>query len=577
MLMNKYILYIIFACLTSYLVSQENVPITVVNGKKFYNHYVVEGNTIYSLQKMYNCPAEQILNSNEGIERGLDYGQLLLIPALPKTIKHIVQKDESLSFLSKLYSVPIDTIIKYNIGSKIMLNIGQNIEIIGALIPIKSNSHEHNHRDQKNPDSELVEPDSLIFHTILTNETLYSISKRFLTSIDAIKKLNNLKSTDIVPGKVLKIPLKKNEDNDVVIRIVQPQEIKTNTIYRNDTFKSKENYSIALFLPFNVDSLPTANNNISNAALEYYMGVNLAIKTFDKPKKTSFYVYDYLAKGNSIESQLENPLLQTMDLIFAPLQEKEAKIVSDWSQQSKVRVVFSGIFKCDFLNGNVNSIALTANDNVMIEMLAKELVTNHNGEQIILIKSGKNEEDAIYELFLASFRSQMYVSSNPKIIEATMNNYKFFDKPDKKTYYVFLSKEKDKVISLLNYCKEKPQLKVFGINDWTEFKEINAVIGNKFSFYYMSPTFFASKNPELIDFHKFYRTNYASDLSKIACFGYDNTNFALNFLYTGELNKKGLISKYSFVQNGLGNGFQNTGCFLLKFSDFESKIGVINE
>jgi LysM repeat protein len=586
MLMNKCILYLIFTFYTFLVDAQEYVPITLVNGKKYYNHFVIEGNTIYSIQKMYDCPAEEILNANEGIERGLDYGKLILIPAIPKTISHIVQKNETLSFLSRFYSVSIDTIIKYNIDSKIKLNIGQNLLIVGAIIPVKNSSRaiklestilEANLANSNKLNSDLTASDSLIFHTVLPNETLYTISKRFLISKDAIQKLNNLKSSDIVPGKVIKIPLKINDYKEPVIRTVQPQESNLNNNLKNTIFQAKENYSIALFLPFNIDSIPTFNKNISNAALEYYMGVNLAIKTFDKRVKTNFYVYDYLAKDYSIQEHLETPLLKSMDLIFAPFQEKEAKIVYDWSKKNKVRVLFSGIFVDNFLIGNENSFALTANDNVMVEMLAKELVLNHTDEQIILIKSEKKEESSIYEHFLASFRSQKSVYSKPKVIEATINNYKLFEKLGKKTYYVFLSKEKDNVLSLLNYCKDKSLIKVFGLNDWIEFKEVNSVISNKFSFYYITPTFFSFTNPELIDFHKSFRVNYTSDLTKTSCFGYDNTNFALNFLCTGKLATNGLISKFSFVQTEFGNGYQNTECFLLKFEDFESKIGVINE
>ncbi len=575
--MNKCILYLVFTCLTSFLVAQVYVPITLVNDKKYYNHIVVEGNTIYSLQKLYDCTAEDILNSNEGVERGLNYGQLLLIPALPKTISHVVLKNETLSFLSRFYSVPVDTIVKHNIDCKSKLIIGQNLIIVGAITPIKVNLPDPNQLNLKVSNSDLTLSDSVIFYTILPNETLYSISKRFMTSIETIRKLNNLNSSDIAPGNVIKIPLKRADDKDIVVRAVQPKDNNSNKIFKNTPYQPKENYSVALFLPLNIDSIPTFNKNISNAALEYYMGVKLAIKTFDNTAKTNFYIYDYLAKGNSIESLLNNPLLKKMDLIFAPFQEKEAKIVSDWSLENKVRVVFSGNLTTDLLKGNENSFSLTANNNVMVEMLAKELVINHTDEQIVLIKSEKIEEDSIYELFLASFRSQKPVSSNPKIIEATIDNYNLFYKPGKKTHYVFLSKEKDKVLTLLNYCKEKPLIKVFGINDWIEFKEVNSVISNKFSFYYVAPTFFSLSNRKLINFHKSFRVNYASDLSKIACFGYDNTICALNFLFTGEFNTQGLISKYSFVQNGYGNGYQNTGCFLLKFSDFESKIGVINE
>jgi hypothetical protein len=46
---------------------------------------------------------------------------------------------------------------------------------------------------------------------------------------------------------------------------------------------------------------------------------------------------------------------------------------------------------------------------------------------------------------------------------------------------------------------------------------------------------------------------------------------------TDKVDSTGLISNFSFVENPDGKGFQNTGCFLLKFEDFESKISSPNE
>ena len=86
---------------------------------------------------MYACPAEDILNANEGIERGLDVGEVVFIPVHKKTITHIVIANESISSLSRLFSVPIDSIIKYNPNSEIQLKIGQKLSIKDAIIPKK--------------------------------------------------------------------------------------------------------------------------------------------------------------------------------------------------------------------------------------------------------------------------------------------------------------------------------------------------------------------------------------------------------------------------------------------------------
>jgi LysM repeat protein len=66
------------------LFGQKYAPVLVTNGKKFYQHTVLEGNTLFGLQQMYECPVEEILNANPGIERGFTEGQLVQIPVFEK-------------------------------------------------------------------------------------------------------------------------------------------------------------------------------------------------------------------------------------------------------------------------------------------------------------------------------------------------------------------------------------------------------------------------------------------------------------------------------------------------------------
>ena len=133
-----YLLLCVF--LAKNLSAQQYVPVTLVNGNYFYNHTVIEGNTLFDLQKLYSCPAEDILNENEGIERGLIKGQLVLIPAKAKTIVHTVEKNETLFSISKLFFISIDTIIKYNPNCDSGLKIDQQLKIHNAIIPIKINT-----------------------------------------------------------------------------------------------------------------------------------------------------------------------------------------------------------------------------------------------------------------------------------------------------------------------------------------------------------------------------------------------------------------------------------------------------
>jgi hypothetical protein len=193
------------------------------------------------------------------------------------------------------------------------------------------------------------------------------------------------------------------------------------------------------------------------------------------------------------------------------------------------------------------------------------------------VKSRNIADDLMYEHFLSAFRAEVSLESNSKIIEASYDNYKLFTKNGRPTCFIFLSNEKEKVIALLNHCKENKLFQVVGLKEWIDYKEINGEIKNKFSFYYMAPSYFSYNDPALKTFHKLYRKNYNADLTKMACLGYDVVYNACKYFMTDEVASRGLISNFSFVENPDGKGFQNTGCFLLKFEDFESKISSPNE
>ena len=570
--------------LFSNLIAQQYVPVTFIKDNYFYNHTVIEGNTLFNLQKMYACPAEDILNANEGIERGLDVGEVVFIPVHKKTITHIVSSNESIYSLSRLFSVPIDSIVKHNLISRNELKIGQRLSIKDAIIPILkevSTNSEGNIKNIPSNDiktslnSNLMNNDLFVLHTVQSQESLYTISKRYMVSINDLIELNNLKTSKISPNDVLKIILKEENKGDIEQRNVPPSQ-KTETI-QFPSLKEKKSLSVALFLPFNLDSRSDINKSISNAAIEYYMGAKLAIDSLsDLGFKAEFFIYDYFDKTKSLQTILEQKSFLSTDLIIAPLHQKEAEIVAEWALKNNVKMIYSVTFS-NFLFENKNAYAMVTNNDILLEKLAVEMITTKKDQQLVLVKSGNAADDLMYQHFLSAFRAEVALKYNSKIIEANYDNYKLFTKNGRSTCFIFLSNEKEKVIALLNHCKENELFQVVGLKEWIEFKEINSEIKNKFSFYYMAPSYFSYNDPALKIFHKLYRKNYNADLTKMACLGYDVVYNACKYFMTDEVASRGLISNFSFVENPDGKGFQNTGCFLLKFEDFESKITFQNE
>ena len=100
----------------------------------------------------------------------------------PNTITYTVVAGDTLYGIANRYGTTVDAIKKLNNLSSNTLSIGQKL-----LIPSASSS-------------------SNITYTVVAGDTLYGIANRYGTTVDAIKKLNNLSSNTLSIGQKLLIP-----------------------------------------------------------------------------------------------------------------------------------------------------------------------------------------------------------------------------------------------------------------------------------------------------------------------------------------------------------------------------------
>lgn len=559
--------------------AQKFASVVIQNGIKYYQHTVSEGNTLFGLQQMYGCPVEEILNANHGVERGLNEGQLIQIPVMEKTVFHTVEKKETLFSIARLYFVSVDSLLAANQGVELGIKVGQKLKVNNATprvqIDLQDVSLEQTQRSVPEPSDSVREKfkvsfhDSIVTHVVLKNETIYTLSKRFMVPVEELMNFNNLKSTTISPGQLVRIRVKKENVNAVTVRsvpdpIVPPKDSLT-------AFPKKDLYNIALFLPFNLDTTTSFNKGLSTAAWEYYMGAKIALDSLSKTGlKADFYVYDYQSKQESIEQVLAKSEMRKMDLIYAPFQPKEAGRVAEWAKANQIRTIFPVSVPEELLKGNKFAFALTPSVDMIAASLAKYIYQRHTDQQIVLIKSDLQEDQRFFDGFLNAFRALPIKESRPRIIETNWNDYRKFEKLNQRIFYVFLSTEKERVVKLLTYTAGKQDVDVFGLREWVDFKEVNSELKNKFSFFYASPTHFSYSENSLKAFHKKVRGKYGCDLTKMNCLGFDATLNCCSQFLMSRSSPVGQISKYEFKQAGIGNGFQNSASFILKFQDFES-------
>ncbi len=160
-----------------------NLDPCVLDDKNDYITYkVVSGDTLWGIAKKYNTTVDEIKNLNKLSSNLLTIGQILKIPNYSSNyITYRVVSGDTLYSIAKKYNTSVSEIKKLNNLTSDILSIGQVLKI---------------------PESE-----QNYFNYIVKNkDTLYSIAKKYNTSVSEIKTLNNLTSDILSIGQVLKIP-----------------------------------------------------------------------------------------------------------------------------------------------------------------------------------------------------------------------------------------------------------------------------------------------------------------------------------------------------------------------------------
>ena len=202
------------------------------------NIYIVKsGDSLYSIARKYNTTVDEIKRLNNLSSNVLNIGQVLKIPSSESnntgsntgtSNTYVVKSGDSLYSIARKYNTTVDEIKRLNNLSSNVLSIGQVLKI-----PSSESSNTGSNTGTTNT------------YVVKSGDSLYSIARKYNTTVDEIKRLNNLTSNLLSIGQVLKIPSGSSTSTYVV--------------------KSGDNlYSIARKYQITVDELKKLNNLNSN-------------------------------------------------------------------------------------------------------------------------------------------------------------------------------------------------------------------------------------------------------------------------------------------------------------------------
>ncbi len=580
--MKFWIAIILLAVSLAIKAQPESQHIELIDGKEYYIHTVQNGNTLWSIHSTYNVPVEDIIAANPGVEKGIKVGQKINVPVILSTIVHTVSDHETLYSISNKYNVPIERIKLANPNLTDELLSGQIVYIPGVY-NLKLSTLSTEDTTQKSEDSitnkqmayHLSFSDTVVFHTLGQTETLYSISKRYMVNIDNLLALNQLKNSKVKPGQVIKIPVKQEKMQIVLIRKVEDSE--SNQTENVKQFSKKPIYKIMLLLPFQLDKSDKEANHsdyLSTLATEFYMGTKLAMDSLEKMGlNAKLYVFDSKNDTNSLKLVLEKPEIQDVDFVFGPLNHESIEITAKWCKLHEARLICPVVSKTSVLKENPYVYYTVPSDLTLIKGLANYTLRSNSKDQLVIIKSNNEKDKIIYEGFRDFFHTPQ--NTHPKLIEAGIDNFTTFLKKGVRNVLIFPTNDKLLAVKFMNnlnrvaanYTNE--MISVYATKEWMNFEEIKPGFKNTYHFHFASPNDLNYKYQQTEKLHYKYRSAYNSDMTKMAVQGFDVVFHFCSAFMLGITPEKMIMNEFQMTQKGKNNGYENEHAYILEMLDYE--------
>jgi LysM repeat protein len=160
-----------------------------------------------------------------------------------KTIIHKIEAKETYFSLSRKYNVSPQTIVQFNNNKS--LQIGAIVKIPTDR-PFTEGSVPNNTINNVSNQAPLK---SSIDYKVGPKEYLYSIARKFNTTVEQIKELNNLSSSNLSIGQIIKIPGESTVTAQTLVQTIPSGTNETRTIVPAILTDSIQNASERLKLP----------------------------------------------------------------------------------------------------------------------------------------------------------------------------------------------------------------------------------------------------------------------------------------------------------------------------------------
>ena len=255
-------------------------------------------------------------------------------------------------------------------------------------------------------------------HLVKPGDTLYSLSKKYGVTIEAIQAANpSIEGTNIPAGMTLIIPgdeeeaketkkknslfniFKKDKDKNKDAKTDKPAEKTENDVAKPVVEEPKKEEQVApqnrrkvfgapdnvvVILPFNLNATTSTDDKQQMRSVEFYQGFLLAVnEAQEMGQKILVQTYDLGTK--SMTEILNTKSLLDADVIIAPMENDDVRQVAEFGRQNNINVVSPFVFLQELAKSNRNLIQLNTSKSMLYDNLTKDVIKRFEGYDFVFL------------------------------------------------------------------------------------------------------------------------------------------------------------------------------------------------
>ena len=528
----------VFASMISFSAFSQTVEVAKstriekIEGKEYYIHTVIKGQTLYAISKAYNILISDLVFENEQAIDGIKPGMELSIPVIASSAStttpkdkpieingryriHEVEKGQTMYAVSRLYNLSVYDIMQANPGISESLSLGQKLNI---------------------PVEQLIKPDETVF-----------------TSAN-IEKLKDSTTVFVDPSKinvVLLLPLYLDENKNSYRD--------TSATSANETVYAK-----------------------SLNGLEFYEGAMLAVDSLSKRGlKATVYAYD-IPDDATLTNLLTTNVLKNADIIIGPFHGKRFETVANFSKENKIVCVSPVLKKSDIAQDNPYVSKVLPSEEIQIRELGNYIGRWNCKKNIIVMYSG-NEDSLLIGKLKQGIISRCD-SAKIHFLNTKGRGVKLVDsliQPGVENIIMAFSHD-ESYVSRLVLLLEKKNTKqrvvtLFGLDEWQDFENIEVEYFQNLNLHLPVDLFVDYSKPEVKRFLLKFRERYLAEPGKYGYLGYDAMLYYVQmiqkfgndfYLHPETIHANGVQSSFDFKKLGAQGGLENQNTFILNYTDY---------